>query len=158
MSLYLLLKDAHNIVRWLVILAGLWAILRAWSGLFGKKGWTRGDRVSGLVFSSTLNLQFVLGAILYFASPITQAALANFRGAMKDSTLRFFLVEHPFAMILAAVIAQVGYSLSKRAPSDAASFRRAAISYTIAGVLILAAIPWPFLPYGRPLLPGLSAP
>jgi hypothetical protein len=39
-------------------------------------------------------------------------------GAMKDSVLRFYAVEHLAGMLLAVVVAQVGYSISKRAPTD----------------------------------------
>ena len=48
--------------------------------------------------------------------------MANFAAAMKDSTLRFFAVEHLSGMLLAVVIAQVGYSISKRAVTDRGKF------------------------------------
>ncbi len=153
---YLLLKDSHSILRWIVILTLLWALTRFWSGFFGKSEFTRQDRSAGLIFTSFLNLQFLLGIILYATSPLTKAAMANFGAAMKDPMLRFFAVEHPAMMFLAVIIAQVGFSLSKRAPDDRARFLRGAIAYTVAGVLILAAIPWPFMKIARPLFPALG--
>jgi hypothetical protein len=153
---YLFLKDAHSILRWVVILTCLYALLRVWNGLLNKRPWEKADRLSGLAFTSALNLQFFLGLGLYAISPLTVPAMKNFGAAMKDSTLRFFLVEHPTAMLLAVIIAQAGFSLSKRAPSDRARFLRATIAYTLAALLILAAIPWPFLKYGRPLFPDLG--
>jgi hypothetical protein len=154
--LYLFLKDAHSVLRWFVIFAAVWALVRAWSGLFSRGTWTKADRISGLVFSSVLNLQVLLGIALYAVSPITRAAMGNFAAAMKDDTLRFFAVEHATGMILAAILAQVGFSASKRATDDRARFRKAAIFYTAATVILLLSIPWPFLPYGRPLLPGIG--
>jgi uncharacterized membrane protein YdjX (TVP38/TMEM64 family) len=112
--------------------------------------------MAGLFFTSLLNLQLILGLVLYGISPITRAAMTNFAAAMKDSTLRFFAVEHVAGMLLAVVIAQVGYSISKRARTDSGKFLRAAIAYSIAGVVILASIPWPFLKYGRPLFPSFG--
>ena len=82
--------------------------------------------------------------------------MTNFAAAMKDSTLRFFAVEHVAGMLLAVIIAQLGYSLAKRAATDRAKFFRSAIAYSIAAVLILGSIPWPFMKYGRPLFPSFG--
>ena len=153
---YLFLRDAHSLLRWIVLFACVWALLRVWSGFFGRAEWTRKDQMAGLIFTSLLNVQFVLGLILYAISPIMRTALTNFAAAMKDSTLRFFAVEHFAGMLLAIIIAQVGYSISKRARTDRARFLRAAIAYSLAGLLILASIPWPFMKYGRPLFPTLD--
>ncbi len=153
---YLIFKDVHSLLRWLVILSLAWALLRMWSGYFSKAEWTAQDRKSGVIFTSILNLQLLIGIVLYFISPITKAAMANFAAAMKDGQLRYFAVEHVTGMLLAVIIAQVGFSLSKRAPTDRAKFLKAAVAYTIAGLLILASIPWPFMKYGRPLFPSFG--
>jgi hypothetical protein len=150
---YLFLKDFHSLLRWIVILACFWALIRVWSGFFWSAEWTKKDQRAGLVFTSILNLQLIIGVILYGLSPITRAAMANFGAAMKDGTLRFFAVEHLAGMILAAVVAQAGYSVSKRAITDRARFLRAGVAYAAAGLIILASIPWPFMKYGRPLFP-----
>jgi membrane protein DedA with SNARE-associated domain len=58
--------------------------------------------------------------------------------------LRFFAVEHITGMIVAIVFGTLGYSLSKRASTDAARFRAQALLFSLALLLILALIPWPF--------------
>jgi len=153
---YSFLRDTHSLLRWVVIVACLWALMRVWSGFFGRSEWTRKDQMAGLVFTSLLNIQLILGLILYGISPITRAAMSNFAAAMKDGTLRFFAVEHLAGMLLAVVIAQVGYSISKRATTDRRKFLRAAVAYSLAAVLIVASIPWPFMKYGRPLFPSFG--
>jgi len=153
---YLFLKDTHSLLRWIVIIACVWALMRVWSGFFGRSEWTRKDQMAGLFFTSILNLQFILGLVLYGISPITRTTMTNFAAVMKDSTLRFFAVEHLAGMVLAVVIAQIGYSISKRAATDRGKFLRSAIAYSIAAVLILASIPWPFMKYGRPLFPSFG--
>jgi hypothetical protein len=153
---YAFLRDTHSLLRWIVIIACLWTLARVWSGFFGRSEWTRKDQMAGLAFTSLLNLQLILGLILYAISPLTRAAMTNFAAAMKDSTLRFFAVEHLAGMLLAVVVAQAGYSLAKRAATDRAKFLRAAVAYSIAAVLIVASIPWPFMKYGRPLFPSFG--
>ena len=150
---YPFLKDIHNLLRWLVLLACAWALFRAWLGALKSRPWAKADKISGLAFTSVLNLQLILGIVLYAISPLTRAAMAGFAAAMKDPTLRFFAVEHPAAMLLAAAVAQIGYSLSKRAVTDRQKHLRAAISYTIATLLVVGSIPWPCFKYGRPLFP-----
>jgi uncharacterized membrane protein YdjX (TVP38/TMEM64 family) len=141
---YSFLRDTHSLLRWVVIVACLWALMRVWSGFFGRSEWTRKDQMAGLVFTSLLNIQLILGLILYGISPITRAAMTNFAAAMKDGTLRFFAVEHLAGMLLAVVIAQVGYSISK-GPTDRDFCRDRLL---VAAVLILASVPWPFMKYG----------
>jgi hypothetical protein len=150
---YLFLKDTHNILRWLVIFTCLWALFRVWSGLLAHGAWSKKDRIAGVIFTSILNLQFIIGLLLLFTGPM-RAAFSNMSGTMKDPVMRFFVVEHPFMMLLAVIIAQVGFSLSKRAGTDRAKFLRATICYTISAILIFASIPWPFMKAARPLLPS----
>jgi len=143
----------HSYVRWLVIILAILAIGRAFLGWFGRRPWTAIDNRLGLLFTISFDVQVLVGAVLYFfLSPLTTSALRNFGAAMKNDLFRFFSVEHLAIMLVAVVIAHIGRSLSRKASSDQGKFKRAAIFYTIAVVLVLAAIPWPFLSFGRPLL------
>ena len=67
--------------------------------------------------------------------------------------IHFFGFLHPLAMLTAVVLAQVGFSVSKRVAPDARKFRWAFACYTLALVLVLLATPWPGLPWGRTLVP-----
>ena len=153
MTLYSVVLFLHSLLRWLVLLAGIFVVARAVRGLSGSRPYEKVDRSSGVAFVSALHLNFVLGLLLYFAlSPITKAAFADMGHAMKTSALRFFVVEHAFGMVLAVVLATVGSARVKRATGDAQKHRRALIFHGAALVVLLASIPWPFYPAGRPLL------
>jgi hypothetical protein len=54
-------------------------------------------------------------------------------------------------MILAVTVAHLGSVASKRVTTDASKYRRAAVGYSLAALLVVLAIPW-----WRPLLPGLG--
>lgn len=143
----------HSYLRWLVIIFALLAIGRAYLGWFGHRPWTAIENRLGLLFTVSFDIQVLVGAILYFfLSPLTTAALRNFGAAMKNDLFRFFSVEHLAIMLVAAVIAHIGRALSRKASSDQGKFKRAAIFYTLAILLVLAAIPWPFSSISRPLL------
>ena len=79
------------------------------------------------------------------------AALRDFAGAMTNAGTRFFAVEHSLVMVVGLVLVHVGRTLSKKGADDRQKHLRAAIWFIIALVLILVAIPWPFMSAGRPL-------
>jgi hypothetical protein len=142
----------HNVLRWVVIILAILALFSAYRGWVGKLAWKNSDRLSGLLFTISLDLQLLLGIILYFfLSPITQAALRDFREAMAVEELRFFALEHAFYMLLAVIFTHIGNIAVKRAPQSLAKFRRAAIWFTLAVIMVILGMPW-----GRPLIPGIG--
>jgi hypothetical protein len=101
-----------------------------------------------------MDLQLAVGLVLYVAlSPTVATGLRNVSWAMADVQYRFWMVEHPAAMILALVLAHIGAAKSRhRAGAD--GYRGAVWYFTFAFLLVAALVPWPFLDYGRPLLPS----
>lgn len=134
----------HSWVRWLVVVLGVWALLSALTARGGA-----GARKAGQFFTIALDVQFLLGVLLYVVlSPITRAAIGDMAAAMHNGVWRFWSVEHPALMILAVVFGHVGRMAARRSPAS----RRPVVWYALSIAAILAAIPWPALPYGRPLV------
>ena len=145
-TMYVSILTVHSILRWLVVLFGVWAVVAA-ARAAGRSPWTAGDMRAGLLFVLAIDIQLLLGLTLYLAvSPVTRAAVADMAATMSSSPMRFWAVEHPAAMILAVVFAHVGRTLG-RSPSPG---RRVLIWYGLALLAILAATPWPFMPQARP--------
>ena len=137
------LLHAHNGFRWLVLIALVFAVLLAASGLVSKRIWSRTDNLSGLILVMIMDIQFLVGIVLYaFVSPITKAAFADFGAAMKNSDLRFYAVEHILLMIVALALVHIGRAKSKKNVAPLKKYRAATIFYGLALVLVLAAIPW----------------
>ncbi len=147
--MYAVLLTMHAWVRWVVVLTGLVALGRAAAM---RPIWTQADTSVARVFVGAVDLQMSLGLILYLAvSPLTQAAFVRFGDAMHDKVLRFWAVEHITGMLLAITLVHIGHVQSRR-PGDARLRHRAVLLWFGAGlVAILITMPWPFLPYGRPL-------
>jgi hypothetical protein len=98
------------------------------------------------------DVQFLLGLTLYvFLSPFTHAAFADLGAAMKNSGLRFWAVEHLVGMLIAIALVHVGRARARKTDS-LRRHRVAATFFGLALVVLLGSIPWPGLPYGRPLL------
>jgi hypothetical protein len=141
----------HSWNRWAVIGIGLVAVLRAISRSSGRRPWTAFDDRLGFWFMLALDLQVLIGLVLYFfVSPIAAAALRDFGAAMKNTGLRFWAVEHVVGMLLGVAFAHIGRVRIRKADSRR-RHRTAAIFFGLALVVILASIPWPGTPTGRPL-------
>jgi hypothetical protein len=151
--MYPFMLTLHSILRWVVLVLAIVAVVRALAGWLGKQGWTALDDRLGMLLSASMDLQVVLGFILYiFLSPFTQTALQDFGAAMSNELLRYWSVEHVLLMIVALILIHIGRATSKVAEEVTSKHRRAAIFFGLALLAILLAIPWPFLPYGRPLI------
>jgi hypothetical protein len=141
--MYPLILGLHNLVRWVALILAIVATVGAFSGWFGKRQWSERDRKIGSFFAIAMDIQLLLGLILYFVySPLTRTALADFGAAMGVADLRFFAIEHFFYMFLALVFAHLGSVLARRAPDSKAKFQRAAIFFGLSLLLILLGIPW----------------
>lgn len=141
--MYTGLLHTHNLFRWLVLIALVLAVLFALVGWFGKREWSKKDNLTGLLLTIFMDIQFLVGLILYaFVSPIMKVAFNDFGAAMKNADIRFYAVEHILMMVIALVLVHIGRSKSKKAIANWKKHRIAAVYYGIALVIVLAGIPW----------------
>jgi hypothetical protein len=148
--MYNLVLILHSWLRWAVIVTGLLATA---STLINRPAGAAGanDRW-GLAFMATLDLQMLLGVLLYFVlSPTTAAIMNDFGAAMKDPVARFWAVEHASTMLVGVVIVHVGRVLARKAKTPESKRTRLLICYTVGLLAILAKTPWPGMTAGRPL-------
>ncbi len=133
----------HNMLRWFVLIIALIVLIRSYYGWLGKAKWNKADNIFGIIFTASMDFQFLVGTVLYaFLSPITKAAFSNFGAAMQNTELRFYAVEHILMMVVALILVHIGRAKLKRATSGKKKFMMASVFYTLAIIIILAAIPW----------------
>ena len=83
--------------------------------------------------------------LLLFISPLALAAWADMGTAMKVRPLRFFTVEHTTMMLVAIGLAEMGAARARKAADASRAARATLIFGGLSLLLILAAIPWPFM-------------
>lgn len=148
--MYPYILGLHNIVRWIVLIAGAWAVILAWRGWIGRRQWTATEGRATRVFLGVLDLQFAIGLVLYVVfSPLTRQGFRDVGAAMRDAPIRYFLLEHPMIMFLAIAAAHIGSAQIRRAGSDAERFQRASIFLGLSLAALIGFIPW-----ARPLVPS----
>ncbi len=156
-TLYVATKHFHNLTWWIILLSGIWAVATVWRGQSAGSAWTKRERIAGLVFSSALATQLLIGLVMYYASYTSGKAVHDYFAGIAVGqdrlTAAFFAMMHPMAMFTAVVFGQVGYSVSKRMRDDRRKFRAAVLCYTAALAIVLVSVPWPFMSYGRSLMP-----
>lgn len=140
----------HNLLRWIVMLAGVWALFNALRGWLGQRDWTAGDGLPGRIYSISFDVQFLLGLFTAAVSPLIAAALRDPAGIMSSDAIRFFAAEHIPLMVLALAAVHMTSVLARRAGSGRARHLRTAVGYGLSLLLVLLATPW-----WRPLLPRL---
>ena len=151
--MYPLLLAIHSLLRWAVLATAIAAVLRAARGK--RHSWTPADERAGLWLVITMDLQFLLGLLLYVAlSPITRVAFSDFGAAMRNSTLRFWAVEHLAGMIVAVALVHVGRVRIRKTADASRRHRLALIFFGLALLAMLVSSPWPGMAAGRPLLRG----
>lgn len=132
----------HSTLRYVVLLLLIVAVIKFFIGWLGKKQYTKGDNQISLFLMISAHLQLVVGLVLYFTKGWASAFSEGMGAVMKDAAIRYWAVEHLIAMLLAIALITVGRSMGKKGKDDEAKFRRQAIYFLLALVVVLYAIPW----------------
>lgn len=143
--MYTGINHLHSSFRYLVLLVLVISVIISMVGYFQKKPFEKTHKMFALMTLILAHLQLLIGIVMFFISPIVDAALGDMGTAMKEPALRFYTVEHTSAMLFSIILITIGYSRSKKSYSDTAKHGYLAAFYGIALVLIFAMIPWPFL-------------
>jgi len=126
--MYQILKSAHSGWRYLVLILLVLAIVQALSGWLGKKPYTEGNRKINLFTLIFVHTQVLIGLVLYFLSPLVKAGI------------NYWKMEHISMMIFAAILVTIGNARSKKGDDATAKHRGVALYFTLALIVIIAAI------------------
>ena len=153
------LLHLHNLLRWVILLLLVIAIIKAFVGMTSNKPLTNGDKKVSLFLMISAHIQLLIGLYQWLAGRygIFKASVPEETSVMKDTFLRFYMVEHAVGMIIAIILITIGRGQVKKNISDTVKHKRMFWFYMIALILILATVPWPFREIiGRPWFPGAN--
>jgi hypothetical protein len=134
--MYFYLLQTHSILRYFILFALVVVIIKALMGLINKQPYGKWDNKLGLYLFIFTHMQLLAGLILYFISPRVEFG----PNTMKVQEIRYWTVEHIFAMVIAVVLITLARSTSKRMKDDPSKHKRMLIFNTIALVVIIATI------------------
>lgn len=152
------LLHLHNLLRWVIVILMLVVLFKAFSGMKNKRAFTSGDKKTALFLMISADIQLLIGALLYFmgAWGIKNIQNQGMGAIMKDSTSRFWAIEHLLGMLAAIILIHVGYTAVKKPSPDAVKFKKLFWCVLTALLIIVLMMPWPVRELtGRPLFPGM---
>lgn len=131
---------AHSGLRYIVLFLIIASVVVIWKQVFSKSALSAGQvKLIKFTFIFT-HVQLLLGLVLW-----GMGARVQFSGdGMQNAMVRFFTLEHPIQMLIAIALITIGYIKAKKLPAvDKTS--KLKWMWTVALLMILMAIPWPFL-------------
>lgn len=118
-----MLYAAHSGLRFLVLLAGLFVILYALVGHFGRREYSSAMARLAAVFTGLLHLQVLTGIAVLFTRPFYNS-----------------IIGHLFLMLLAAAVAQLTSSVVRRRPREEKTYGPHLVGAVVALGLVVAGI------------------
>jgi len=151
-SFFSFLLHMHSGLRWLLLIILLVAIYKSFTGYSGNKPFTKSDNTIRTLTVILTHLQLIVGLVLYIQSPLVKHFWGDFNSAVKQEAPMFFGLFHFLFMLIAVVFITIGSAKTKRRSTDKEKFKTMRGWFLAALIIILLAIPWPYLPSaGRPL-------
>ncbi|MBS1751371.1 MAG: hypothetical protein JST63_15835 [Bacteroidetes bacterium] len=141
-----ILLHAHSGFRWLLLIILLVAIYKAFTGNTGNKPFTKSDNTLRLLTVIFTHLQLIIGLILYIQSPLVKFFWGNPGTAITQEAPMFFGLFHFVFMLLAVIFITIGSAKTKKKHTDKEKFKTMRNWFLAALIIILLAIPWPYLP------------
>ncbi len=138
--MYDILKHTHSGTRWITLALLVIAVVSAFLKWQSKAEFKAGDKKLNTFALIFTHIQILIGVVLFFISEKSEIV----GDIMGNKLTRFFVIEHPLTMIIAAVLITIGNSRAKKASTSAAKFKTTFIFFGIGLFLILLRIPWPF--------------
>jgi len=133
----------HSWLRWIILILMLIVIVKSIIGFIRSSSYEKSDNILSASTVGFIYLQFIIGLVLYiFLSPLTEAAFADFGGAMKNATQRYWAVEHILAMVMAVALAQIGRSKAKKSTESSSKFKLQLIFFGLSLIVMLSRIPF----------------
>jgi len=132
------MEHAHSGIRWIALILIIYTVYKAFIGIKNTEDYTAKHKMLALGTLISFHTMVLIGFSLLFSSEKT--GITN----MFQQPYRFFTIEHPIMMVLAVVLVTMGYSKAKKEEAASLKFRKILIYYSVALLLVLLAIPWPF--------------
>ena len=145
-TMYQTLLILHSINRWLVIISLIYGIFLAAGGLRSNRIFSASDNRIRHLTATISHVQLLIGISLYMISPIVKFRMADAVSTEIFSEHTFYRFVHIGLMAVSVILITIGSAKAKRTETNRLKFRTMLIWFSIALLIILIAIPWPFSP------------
>ena len=143
----------HSLIRWFVLIALVYAIIKSYKGYFNNLEFSKTDNLVRHLTATIAHIQLIIGIVLYSESSAVKYFWQNLSEALASINTIFFSLIHITLMFLAIIVITIGSASAKRKLTDKEKFKTMLICFSVALLIICIAIPWPFSPFAtRPYI------
>ena len=130
----------HSYLRYFILVLLIIVIVISVVGLVGKKPYTRRHDKVNLFLFICAHTQLLLGLILYIIG-LSGNGRAQFNAdTMKNPQLRYFAVEHAFAMLIVIALITIARISTKKIAVDQAKHKRMVIFNSLAFLIVIVVV------------------
>jgi len=144
--MYQFLLIFHIVSSTIFIMVALALSLRSVLGWQNNWSYARVDKVLSYVFMGLLYLTLLHGVIMYFfIDPASKSQPMDILQAMKQASLRFWVMEHFYVMTFALILSQIGGIFIRKATVDKSRFAYASFYYGISTIITMLSMIFYFI-------------
>jgi len=146
----------HNLIRWAILIVIVGLMIKVIIDILGIKSKIKMNesqannfldsskiilRKISLVLIILVNIQFLIGFILYFLNPSIVGLWTDFSMVMKQRELRMIVVEHPILMLI--FVGLIHYlNVSVKKIENLNHYKKIIIISSISLIILILGIPW----------------
>lgn len=142
---YTNLLIVHSYYRWVVLLVLVIQFLWIWQNKKVNKDYTHKDFRLHLLFTLLIDIQLILGWMLYDHSLIVSSFWKDLAIGIKQRQMRFFGLEHMSMMTLGILLSNI-YCIKAYSWIGTKAFNLLWRPYLWIYFILLSSIPWSFSP------------
>lgn len=135
----------HIVTSSVFILVAIAVTSRSILGWSKNLKYTKTDRYMAYLFMALLYITLAHGIIMYFfIDPSTKSAM-DIQHAIKQASLRFWVIEHFYFMTFALILSQIGGIFIRKATIDKRRFTYASLYYGVATLITIVSVTFYFI-------------
>ena len=143
--MYKFLILLHIITSSVFIVVAIVITVRSIAGWSKNLKYSKADKYLRYLFLILLYLTLVHGIIMYFFIDPSNKTAVDVQLAIKQASLRFWVVEHFYVMTFALILAQIGGIFICKTTTDKNRFAYTSFYYGIATLITLASVTFYFI-------------
>lgn len=135
----------HVITSSFFMVVAITITVRSVTGLSKNLNYTKTDKYLSNLFMLLLYLTLVHGIVLYFFIDPSSKSTMDVQSAIKQTSLRFWVVEHFYFMTFALILSQIGGIFIRKTTIDRNRFAYASFYYGIATLITVVSVTFYFI-------------
>ncbi len=130
----------HVFTSALFLVVAVTLSVRSLAGWFKNLVYIKKDKYLALLFMGLLYLTLINGIIMYFFIDPASKSSIDIQHAVKQASLRFWVVEHFYVMTFALILSQIGGIFIRKTTGDRNRFGYASFYYGIATLITVVSM------------------